>query len=78
MVLDLIGTWLGLGIGGFGTKGLGSGLDNILELHNCESYDDVYEIYWIIASECYRGQFIQRSHELTRLSTFISTERYME
>ena len=27
MVLDLIGTWLGLGLGGFGTKGLGTGLD---------------------------------------------------
>ena len=26
--LDLIGTWLGLGLGGFGTKGLGTGLDN--------------------------------------------------
>ena len=24
----LIGTWLGLGIMGFGTKGLGTGLDN--------------------------------------------------
>ena len=29
MVLDLIGTWLELGLGGFGTKGLGTGLDNI-------------------------------------------------
>ena len=28
MVLDLIGTWLGLGLGGFGTKVLGTGLDN--------------------------------------------------
>ena len=28
LVLDLIGTWLGLGLGGFGTKGLGTGLDN--------------------------------------------------
>ena len=28
LVLDLIGTWLGLGIMGFGTKGLGTGLDN--------------------------------------------------
>ena len=28
MVLDLIRTWLGLGLGGFGTKGLGTGLDN--------------------------------------------------
>ena len=27
LVLDLIGTWLGLGLGGFGTKGLGTGLD---------------------------------------------------
>ena len=27
--LDLIGTWLGLGLGVFGTKGLGIGLDNI-------------------------------------------------
>ena len=27
-VLDLIGTWLGLGQGGFGTRGLGLGLDN--------------------------------------------------
>ena len=27
-VLDLIGTRLGLGLGGFGTKGLGTGLDN--------------------------------------------------
>ena len=27
-VLDLIGTWLGLGLGGVGTKGLGTGLDN--------------------------------------------------
>ena len=25
---DLIGTWLGLGLGGFGTKGFGTGLDN--------------------------------------------------
>ena len=32
MVLDLIGTWLGLGLGlgGFGTKGLGTGLDKIM------------------------------------------------
>ena len=30
LVLDLIGTWLGLGLGGFGTKGLGTGLDNKL------------------------------------------------
>ena len=27
-VLKLIGSWLGLGLGGFGTKGLGTGLDN--------------------------------------------------
>ena len=27
MVLDLIGTWLGLGLGGFGTNSLGTGLD---------------------------------------------------
>ena len=27
-VLELIGTWMGLGLGGFGTKGLGPGLDN--------------------------------------------------
>ena len=26
-VFELIGTWLGLGLGGFGTKGLGPGLD---------------------------------------------------
>ena len=26
--MDLIGTWLGLGLGVFGTKGLGTGLDN--------------------------------------------------
>ena len=32
MVLDLIGTWLGLGLGGFGTKGLGTGLDNYFPL----------------------------------------------
>ena len=25
LILDLIGTWLGLGLGGFGTKGLGTG-----------------------------------------------------
>ena len=29
LVLDLIWTWLGCGRGGFGTKGLGTGLDNI-------------------------------------------------
>ena len=28
LVLDLIGTWLGLGLGGFGTKGFGTGHDN--------------------------------------------------
>ena len=28
LVLDFIGTWLGLGLGGFGTKDLGTGLDN--------------------------------------------------
>ena len=28
LVLDLIGTWLGFGQGGLGTKGLGTGLDN--------------------------------------------------
>ena len=28
MVLDLIGTWLGLELGVLGTKGLGTGLDN--------------------------------------------------
>ena len=33
MVLDFIGTWLGLGLGGFGTKGLGTGLDNYEILH---------------------------------------------
>ena len=27
-VSKLIGSWLGLGLGGFGTKGLGTGLDN--------------------------------------------------
>ena len=27
-VLELVGTWLGLGQGCFGTKGLGPGLDN--------------------------------------------------
>ena len=31
LVLDLIGTWLGLGPGGLGTKGLGTGLDNLLK-----------------------------------------------
>ena len=30
LVLELIGTWLGLGLRGFGTKGLGPGLDNFL------------------------------------------------
>ena len=25
---EIIGTWLGLGLGGLGTKGLGPGLDN--------------------------------------------------
>ena len=30
LVLDLIGTWMGLGLGGFGTKGLGTGLDNMI------------------------------------------------
>ena len=35
-VLDLIGTWLGLGLGVFGTKGLGTGLDNyICIVHSC-------------------------------------------
>ena len=29
-----IGTWLGFGIGGLGTKGLGTGLDNIM----CKPY----------------------------------------
>mgnify|MGYP006903914773 CR=1 FL=1 len=29
LVIDLIGTWLGLGQGGFWTKGLGMGLDNM-------------------------------------------------
>ena len=28
LVLDLIRTWFGLGLGGFGTNGLGTGLDN--------------------------------------------------
>ena len=28
LVLDLIGTWFGLDLEGFGTKGLGIGLDN--------------------------------------------------
>ena len=32
-VLDLIGTWLGLGLAGFGTKGLGTGLDNKYTLY---------------------------------------------
>ena len=27
-VLELIGTWFGLGLVGFGTKGSGTGLDN--------------------------------------------------
>ena len=34
-VLKLIGSWLGLGLGGFGTKGLGTGLDNILLRNGC-------------------------------------------
>ena len=29
LVLDLIGTWLGLSLGGFGTKGVGPGLEII-------------------------------------------------
>ena len=29
LVLELIGTWLGFGLGGFGTKTLGPGLNNI-------------------------------------------------
>ena len=32
--LDLYGTWLGLGLGGFGTKDFGTGLDNNLFLKN--------------------------------------------
>ena len=32
-VLDLIGTWLGLGLGDFGT-GLGTGLDNSFRMNN--------------------------------------------
>ena len=28
LFFEFIGTWLGLGLGGFGTKGLGTGLDN--------------------------------------------------
>ena len=38
MVLDLIGTWFGLGLGVFGTKGLGTGLDkiqNVLTISFC-------------------------------------------
>ena len=35
LVLDLIGTWLGLGQGGLGTKGLGTGFDNW-----------IFELYW--------------------------------
>ena len=31
LVLDLIGTWLGLGLGGLGTKGLGTGLDKNMD-----------------------------------------------
>ena len=35
LVLDLIGTWFGLGLGGLGTKSLGTGLDNKAKLlHN--------------------------------------------
>ena len=33
MVLDLIGNWLGTGLGCFGTKGLGTRLDNNLDQH---------------------------------------------
>ena len=35
--LDLIGTSSGLGLGGFGTKGLGTGLDN-LNIHPTDYY----------------------------------------
>ena len=39
MVLDLVGTWLGLGLGGVGTKGLGTGLDNWRRVRMIEETD---------------------------------------
>ena len=45
MVLDLIGTWLRLGLGGFGTKGLGTGLDNIPD-DRLRSYLEPEWTYW--------------------------------
>ena len=41
-VLELIGTWLGLGLGGFGTKGFGPVLDN----------NYLYLKYTIYTSDC--------------------------
>ena len=41
-VLELTGSWLGLGLLGFGTKGLGTGLDNkktFLEMYKQISTD---------------------------------------
>ena len=43
-VLDLIGTSLGLGQGGFGTRGLGLGLDNIISRLLLSS---VIFLYWV-------------------------------
>ena len=40
LVLDLIWTWLGLGQGGFGTKCLGTGLDNFV--FDCLSHYSSY------------------------------------
>ena len=35
MVSNLIGTWLGLGLGGFGTKGLGLDNNNYNKMWHC-------------------------------------------
>ena len=38
-VLEVIGAWLGLGLGGFGTKGFGTGLDNKTSYFCCCFFD---------------------------------------
>ena len=56
-VLGLIGTWLGLGLGGFGTKGLGPGLDNysrnldlVISLRKKYLRDSFLGHQWIVES----------------------------
>ena len=46
-----IWTWLGIGLGGFGTKGLGTGLDNHHSLQTVFALHYVSSVAWVSCSD---------------------------